>query len=312
MGTRRIDILIREARRSTGNEDYGSNAGISDSQICSYFNDALSLVERGITNEHGGQFKKEVFIDLVANQEKYDLPVDFLPSGGILSVEYANGNPASVDPNWCPLVEVTDLERNRGARSIPYAYQVVNSQLWLTERPQTDKVGALRVVYIKRLSRFDIRRGKVDVATLTTSPNEISALEVTLGTVPSPNEYNYNESCCAVDADGVILMKNIKIDGILNESTGAIPVRPDFRYTTGETLPVNSYLVFGQNASTHQLDLGEEFEGFLKAYAEWKIQLEDSNSDSSQKMQEFQLTAASLLDAYKRPNKNIILVPEMG
>ncbi len=136
MGTRRIDLLIREVRQETGNEDYGASAGISDSQICSYFNDALSLLERGINSEHAGQFKAEDFITLVAGQEKYDLPLDFLPSGGVVSVEYATGDASSADPRWQPLKEITDIERNRGSSSIPYAYEVVNKQIWLKDKPQ--------------------------------------------------------------------------------------------------------------------------------------------------------------------------------
>lgn len=312
MGTRRIDLLIREVRAATGNEDYGANAGISQSQICSFFNDALSLIERGITSEHASQFKKETFIDLVAGQEKYDLPSDFLPSGGVLSVEYTNGDPNSADPQWIPLKEITDLERNRGARSIPYAYEVVNKQLWLKDKPQTSKADGLRVVYIKRLTRFDIRRGKVEVATLDSGTSTITALELYLNSILDPDEFDLNEAITVVDADGNIKMKNIKIDGDLNLVSGLVPVRSDFVYESGEDIDVDDYVVFGFNNSTHQLDLGEEFEGFLKSFAEWKIEVQDSNSDSSEKMREFQLTATSLLDAYKRPNKNIILVPEMS
>ncbi len=312
MGTRRIDLLIREVRTATGNEDYGANAGISQSQICSFFNDALSLIERGITSEHASQFKKEVFIDLVAGQEKYDLPSDFLPSGGVLSVEYTHGDPNSVDPQWVPLKEITDLERNRGARSVPYAYEVVNKQLWIKDRPQTDKADGLRVVYIKRLTRFDIRRGKVEVATLDSGTSTITALEIYLNSILDPDEFDLNEAITVVDADGNVRMKNIKIDGSLNLVSGLVPIRSDFVYESGEDIDVNDYVVFGFNSSTHQLDLGEEFEGFLKSFVEWKIEVQDSNSDSSEKMREFQLTATSLLDAYKRPNKNIILVPEMS
>ncbi len=312
MGTRRIDILIREVRRETGNEDYGANAGISDSQICSYFNDALSLVERGINAEMANQFRAETFINLVADQEKYDLPTDFLPSGGVLSVEYAIGDPTGSNPNWQPMKEITDLERNRGSRSIPYAYEVVNKQIWIKDKPQTAKTSGLRVVYIKRLSRLDIRRGKLEIVTLNTSALTITALEVYTSSILTPNEYNLNESCCIVNADGTLQMRNIKLDGSLDTGTGLIPVRSGFTYTSGDTAAIGNYVVFGQNASTHQLDLGEEFEGFLKAYASWKIQQEDSNSDSSEKMKEFQLTATSLLEAYKRPNKNFIYVPEMS
>lgn len=312
MPTTRIDIMIRQVREETGNQSYGPNAGISDTQIVSFFNDALNYLELGINSLHARKFNAETFIDLQAGVEKYDLPADFLDSGGIVSVEYATGNPQSTDPQWVPLVETTELERARGLRSnTPDSYAVVNNQIWIKPIPSVNKTGALRVVYVKRLSRFSTRRGKIDVATLDTGARTITALEVILNTVTDPNEYNLNEFISVVDADGNIKMKAIKIDGSLNTSTGAVPVRTDFVYESGETIAVNNYVVFGRNASTHQLDLDESAESFLRAYAAWKIMKMDSNTDSSEQAGELATMRDTLLMAYAQPNENIILVPEV-
>lgn len=312
MPTTRIDILINQVREETGNQQYGPNAGISDTQIVSFFNDAISFLERGITQLHARQFTAETFIDIVAGTEKYDLPDDFLPGGGVISVEYANADPNGSDPQWILLNEITDLERARGLRSsVPLSYAVVGNQIWLKPVPSANKTGALRVNYIKRLSRFSTRRGKIDVATLDTGARTITALEVILNTVTDPNEYNLNEFLSVVDADGNIKMKGIKIDGNLNTSTGAVPVRSDFVYAAGETITVNNYVVFGRSASTHQLELDESCEPFLRAYAAWKIMRMDSNSDSRDQSAELALMRDSILLSYAKPNEGLILVPEV-
>lgn len=312
MGTQRIDLLINKVRRETANEDYGANSGISDTQIVSYFNDALHMLEREINNTHASQFKKEAFIDLVANQEKYDLPDDYLASGGVVSVEYAFGDPSSTNPDWQPLRRITDLERSRGTSGeIPSAFQVVNRQLWIKSIPSTAKTNGLRVVYIKALSRFDVRRGKIDVVTLNSGASTITDLEVVLSTVTDPNEYNLNEACCVVDADGVIQMKNIKLDGSLNTSTGDVPVRSDFVYESGETIAANNYIVFGKNASTHQLDLDESVESFLTSYVCWKVMSQDSNTEAADKASEMSAVAKSIMAAYSRSNEDIVLIPEI-
>lgn len=312
MATSRIDIMIRQVREETGNQSYGPSAGISDTQIVSFFNDALNFIELGITSLHARKFNAETFIDLVAGTEKYDLPADFLNSGGVISVEYALGDPNSSDAQWIPLKEVTDLERARGLRSnTPDSYAVVNNQLWIKPVPSVNKTDALRINYVKKLSRFSTRRGKIDAATLDTGNRTITALEVITNTVTDPNEYNLNEYISVVDADGNIKMKAIKIDGSLNTSTGAVPVRSDFVYESGETIAVNNYVVFGRNASTHQLDLGEEVEPFLRTYAAWKIMRMDSNTDSQEQSNELSAMRDNILGAYAKPNENIILVPEI-
>jgi hypothetical protein len=299
-------------REETGNQSYGPNAGISDTQIVSFFNDALNFIELGINATHARKFGAETFIDLVAGQEKYDLPDDFLDSGGVISVEYCNGDPNGTDPQWIQLYEITDLERARGLRSsTPEAYAVVNKQLWIKPIPSVAKTDALRVNYVKRLSRFSTRRGKIDVATLDTGNRTITALEVIPSSVTDPNEYNLNEYISVVDADGNIKMKAIKIDGSLNTSTGAVPVRSDFVYESGETIAVNNYVVFGKNASTHQLDLDESVESFLRAYAAYKIMRMDSNTDSVEQAAELGSMRDMILLSYSKPNENLILVPEV-
>lgn len=312
MPTTRIDILIKQVREETGNQSYGANSGISDTQIVSFFNDGLSFLERGITQMHARQFNAETFISLIAGTEKYDLPSDFLPGGGVISVEYANGDPNGTDPQWQLLAEITDLERARGLRGeSPNGYAVVGNQIWLKPVPSVAKSSALRVNYVKRLSRFSTRRGKIDVATLDTGARSITALEVITNTVTDPNEYNLNEFISVVDADGNIKMKGIKIDGSLNTSTGAVPVRSDFVYEAGETIAVNNYVVFGRSASTHQLDLDESCEPFLRAYAAWKIMRMDSNTDSASQSDELMLMRDSILSSYAKPNEGLILVPEV-
>lgn len=308
MGTRRIDIMIRKVRKGTGNEDYGANAGISDSQMEEYFNDGLGFLESGINQTHALQFISETFIDLVAGTEKYSLPADFLQGGGVVGIDYSYGNPSGSDPQWQPLNQTTDIERARGLRmEVPSSYMVVGTQVWINAIPSTNKTSALRVLYVSRLSRLGIRRGLVSAVTLNTGTRRITSLTVSGAT--TPDEYNLNESASVVDADGTIKMAGIKLSGAAL-AAGVVPVRSDFVYVAGETIAVGDYVVFGAKASTHQLQLDEAVERFLTAYAQWKVLREDSSDDSAEQLTELTAMRDSILSSYSKPNKDLILVPE--
>lgn len=309
MGTRRADILINRIREQTGNQDYGANAGIADTHIVEYMNNGLEFIEEGITSEHSKQFQAESFISLVASQEKYDLPDDYLQSGGTVAVYYALGDVTGNNPNWVKLKRVGSLERGTGFVSqYPGGYRIVNKQLWLTPIPSTAKTNGVRVEYIKRLSRLDIRRGKISAVTLNTGALSITSMTVT--NYGSPDEFNLNEACCVVDADGTLKMRGIKLDGSL--TAGAVPVRSGFTYTSGDTAAVGNYVVFGALSSTHQLDLDEMVDRFLIAYAVWKVQRQDSNNDSSEQSAELTSMRDSILAAYATTTEDITLVPELS
>lgn len=317
MSTRRLDLLIQKVRRETANEDWDEFSGIPDSHIVGYFNDALSLLERQINNTNAGQFKKEAFIDLVAGQEKYDLPDDYLASGGVVSVEYAFGDPSGSNPDWQPLRRITDLERSRGTTNeIPSSFQVVNRQLWIKSIPSQNKTNGLRVVYIKQLTRLSVRHYTVSTATLDNVDNEIDLLEATAyssgGFYNLPEALQEHEYICIVDSDGTIKMKNIPLlDATpIDPGTGEISIRPGFSFEEGETIAVGDYVVFGKNASTHQLDLDENVEPFLCAYAAYRVMIQDSNTDAGNVAQELQEQAKSIMDAYARQNEDIQLIPE--
>jgi hypothetical protein len=135
--------------------------------------------------------------------------------------------------------------------------------------------------------------------------------------VPSNNEdaaeFGENEACCIVDADGVITMKNVKLSGsaVGEDPDNDVPVRAGFTFESGETIAVNDYVVFGKNSSTHQLDLDESIEPFLCAYAAWKLQMQDSNTDSSEKSSEFSIQAQSIMAAFSKNNEDLQLIPEL-
>jgi len=267
MTTRRVDLLIRKIRRETGNEDYGPTSGISDTQIAEYINDGIHFLSRGINAVHAKQFCAEDYISLVSGQEKYDLPANFLETGGVISVEYTVNGYNSADPAWIPLKELTELERGSGTRvDVPTGYIVMGRQLWIRSIPSVSKTNALRVVYTKQLTTLDVRRGTVSAVTLNSGASSITSLTITPSTATDPDEFSSNEYICVVDADGVQKMKGIKITGAYNSGTGAITIRSGFTYASGETIAVGDYIVFGRDASTHQLSLNENVESFLVEY----------------------------------------------
>jgi hypothetical protein len=311
MTTRRADILIRKVRQETGNEDFGPNSGISDAQICDALNDGLTFLEEGINQTNAHEFLAEDFIDLVAGQEKYALPSDYLPGGGVWLVEYKYAESAS-SPQYFKLKKVTTLERGPGIfSSTPESYVVIGRELWIRPIPYSSKTDGLRILYAKRLTRLATREGTVSAVTLNGGTNTITSLVLDIDTVNNFDEFPDNEYCSIVDADGNIKMANIKLDGD-DLLAGVVPVRSDFTYTTGETIAVGDYLVFGKNTSTHNLVLDEAVDRFLKAYGAWKVMRVDSNDDQSAQMGELSSMRDSIIASFAKQNEDVTLIPEFG
>jgi hypothetical protein len=308
MATRRAETLIRRIRKETNNEDYGANAGISQTQICEYMNDGLGFLEEGLSSIHSDQFLTTDSIDLVSGTEEYDLPSNLLKGGGIHLVEYKwNSN------DFYKMKRGTLLNKANGITGQPSTYIPLGSSLLLSPIPSASKTDGLRITFTERLNRLDVRRGTVDTATLNTGTNTITALSLLNTSILglADNEFDEHDYICIVDADGAFKMKNIPITGI-DHNSGDITVRSGFTFNSGETIAVGDYVVFGKDTSTHQLKLDPSVERFLIAYAAWKVLRQDSNDDSKEQSDELAAMRDSILESYSTPNDDLILVPESG
>lgn len=304
MSTRRAEQILAQVRRQSKNEDYGPTSGISQEEILYYLNEGLADLQASIVNEHDRAFIKEALMDTVANQEVYTLPADMLDHGGLISVEYSDSGNAQYYYKLEPLMP---RERSSSLSASPNFYIRRANTILLRPIPTNSIVNGLRLQYIKRVDKLNIRRGQVSAVTLST--NTISALTLNTATFTNPNGFSEDDYMCIVDKDGNVKMRNIRFDSI-NTGSGVVTVSSGFTFETGETIAVGDYMVIGRNTSTNQLDIDETVERYLIQYAVLKINQADSNNDSQEAMQNLMLLKQQIIDSYAAMDEDVISIPE--
>lgn len=307
MGTRRLEQILRRIRRETGNEDYGADSGISQTQLAEYVNEGLHFLEEGLNQATSKYFSKTDFIDLVYDQEKYSLPSDMLQGAGVQLVEAKINNTDYQKIKKNLIHNRNGWTQNRS--NVVNSYIIQGREILVNPKPSTNLSDGLRVTYTKALTRLDVRRGTINSA--TDNGTAITQLIVDTTTLLDPNEFDEHDYICLVDRNGNILVKDIAIEGI-DSNTGEIDlVGGSHTPTTGETLdPTGAFVVFGKNTSTHQLDLDANTERFLIAYGVYKVLKQDSSTELPVQLSELQSMRDSILLSYAQPDDDILLVPE--
>jgi hypothetical protein len=101
--------------------------------------------------------------------------------------------------------------------------------------PQSS-TGQLRITYVEKLPKLDLKRGSVASVTLDTSARTITSLflDVSTDSVDAALTGNVTRvSFC--DEEGNVTMSNVKVT-LINSSTGEVTVDPAFVYDEGEKL----------------------------------------------------------------------------
>lgn len=304
MSTRRAEQIIAQVRRQSKNEDYGPTSGISQEEILYYLNEGLADLQASIVNEHDRAFIKEALMDTVANQEVYTLPQDMLDHGGLVSVEYSDSGNSQY---YYKLEPLQPRERSSSLSASPNFYIRRANTILLRPIPTNSIVNGLRLQYIKRVDKLNIRRGQVSAVTLST--NTITALTLNIATFTNPNGFSEDDYMCIVDKDGNVKMRNIRFDSI-NTGSGVVTVSSGFTFETGETIAVGDYMVIGRNTSTNQLDIDETVERYLIQYAVLKVNQTDSNNDSQESAQNLLMMKQQIIDSYADMDEDLTSIPE--
>ncbi len=298
---KRVDQLITEARRDTGNTESTSDSGVQDSTFIRALNDAQDRIHSAILLQNPKILKKEKIITAVAEQEAYDLPVDVFGTTRIEKVEYSRtGNTA----DYYQLDNGETEDRKNGQSGAPSMFIRDSERILIQPKPAGG--GSFRLSYEKVLPRLDVRRGTVLTVVLTT--DEITSLvldpsDITTDDIEALNDAEY---ICVVSKRGVIKMQGIPIVEV-NSSTGEVTVEA-FTFEAGETIAVGDYVVAGQFATTNcQLpDLAEQY---LLSFTKWRVQKKDSSNDSTEEKGEVDEIAASIIATYSRADKTVHGIP---
>jgi hypothetical protein len=309
--SKRIDFLIQDVRRETENEEVSETTGISDEEIIRFLNDAQERLQSLIVAAHPKAFTKEVVIDTVVKQTRYELPRDAFLNNKVSNVEYSD---SGQDEEFYPLEPII-LKRRAVYEGVPSAYYRKAGAIYLNPLPQ--RSGAkLRINYCKRLDRLDKRRARVELYT-EGAGNTITELRLeTSGNLPidsaSLAEHDY---ICVVDRRGVPKMRNLPVDAI-DTASGVVTLASGFTFNDGETIDAGDFIVGGEDTTTHiestEIELPRNVERYLIAYASWKMLKRDSSVDYQEQQQELDVMEADIVNSYGDITDDITLIPTLN
>lgn len=311
--SRYVSYLIDDVRQSTENTDVSDTIGIQDAEFLRFLNDAQYRIQNLIIQQHPNIFVTDKTYSIVGGQEAYSLPNDAFMGNKVSQVEYSH---KSTGQDYFYMLRPTsNYNRKSGTNSgfsynRPEHYIRRSNQILLTPVP-TSSTGQLRISYVQRLPRLDLRRGSVASVTLDSATNTISALALNVSTdAVDSTELDKWTRVSFVDEEGNVKMSNIKVTDI-DASTGTVTVDSSFSYENGETIAVGNYIVAGDYATTH-VQLDDLVERYLIAYCTLKILQRDSNIMDLQVQQNILLEMENdILAAYAEISDDITEIPDI-
>lgn len=256
---RRIELLINDVRFNTNNE--GTNR-YSSIRMIKFFNDAQRTLQALIhTHDTNGKyFVREVFLNLVANQESYAMPLDIFADNAITGVARLVTT-SSID-YYTPMRQLTEKERRKEFGYIPQGATVLVSPV-----PNILLNLGLRINYTYRIATLSLRVGKI------ASKTDGVSVQLEAGFLADDITL-FEDFFCVIGADGTIKDKEFALDGY-NTGTGLI--------STSSTLvngAVGDYVVIGAEATSHS-ELPNVCEQLLTNFVERKIHAVDSSKEIS-------------------------------
>lgn len=300
---KRIDLLITESRRTTGNQNYTSETGVQDAEFIRALNDAQERIQSLILNTYPRLFQKRKEIDAVTNQEAYDNPVDLFMDTRIEKIEYSNNGDSK---NYYKL-DAGETDEQLNTTSGAPSFYIRESKQFLSQ-PAPQGGGKFRMTYQRSFPKLDKRRGKVLTVALDGTTKTINSLvlDPTLITNDDAQEINDTEYICVVSKDGTVKMT--KIPCSVDTNTGIVTVDADFVYETGETIDVGDWVVTGKYATTHS-QLSDICERYLLQFCNWRILKRDSSNDSAESNQELKEMENEIIDSYRKADNDVKGIP---
>ena len=318
---RRTELLLESIKRQVESQIDSSGGGISDEEILDHLNSAQFGLYSEIVQSVPDILLVDSFINLVANQESYDLPTDIHLGTAIKSVWYKFGSDAG-EYTKIP----SNIEFNRDTSytaDFPAFYIRKDNKILINPIPQSALTSGLRLSYQKKVRRLDIRRGRISA--ISKSGSTLSTLSINLTpslgkdgntTVAARNMLNKCDKICVVNKAGRAVLNNIPVDAY-NSSTGVLTIGTtdaDAAFTTTFTSPdfVNNYIVIGEYSTTHGDFPDETVERYLVAYSTMCLLRRQGNPDEvNMKIQEMQVIKGDILNSYECPDQDIkYLLPD--
>jgi len=275
----RLELIIKRARAESLNKEYSTTVGIPQEDFVAWANEAQDRLYSEAIKTHPKYFTAEAIIDSVSGQEAYDLPAHIYLSH-IENVEYSIDG---TDLNYYRLDQAKLPERISYPVGNPGYYIRRGKQILLVPAPQNGANAKIRITYVKKVPRLEIRRAKIQAVTSTST--QVTALTLTAADLASLDpggelaSYNY---LSVVDRDGNLKMAGIEYDSI-NTGTGVVTLTGGaFTFESGETISTSDYVVIGER-SCNRPDLPDMAERYLKEWMTYRAMFRDGSSRAAAK-----------------------------
>jgi hypothetical protein len=259
-GTRSSQELIQEARSLSYNETFSYTEGWNNNVAVNILNLALDKLYAALTQIDSPPNVQEFTMDVISQQQAYDLPINVNMALRLIDVRYLYGYQSW---EFVTLRQGMIQDRFSYPTNIPDIWCLRNGQILLSPTPNITKPNALIVNYQKRMRRMDIRRGFVK-SIIQTSPSYIFQLTFTPPSAsPGDNTQVALTSIKNVDmeADAASVLDQVSyvcfVDSAGNAIMDAIPVT---RYNSS-----TSQLYADPNWIPDPVQLAD-FNAFLSSY----------------------------------------------
>jgi hypothetical protein len=301
---KRLEFLIEDSRKHTENETFSLTAGISTEEFVVWANSANERLQSRITMKSQKIFTAEFSFNLVRSQEAYPLPRDIYIENRVALVEFS---PSGRDRDFFVLDPGSLKERGSFILAQPRFYIRRGGELVFVPIPDNAR-GKIRVTYIKRLPKVDIRRARID--SVTTAGQNITALTLDTAVTLDADALNKYTQFSVVDLDGNQTMRYVPFTNI-DTSTGIVTVDPAFAFETTESIAAGNYLVSGPDTANAPR-VPDTLERYYFEYMNLKAFKRDSSTDSAEATQEFIDMETEILDLYGEPDDDITSVPVLS
>lgn len=295
----RLDILVRQARGRSGNQDHDADMGTPQREYVAYANDAQMRLYNLIQQCRPSLFLKQSYIDTVAGQAEYTLPTDVFLKHNLVTVHFTpNGNAQLYYPldQRYPRNEVS-------IRALPDSYFLRAGKLVLSPLPMTGYTNGLRITYQYTIPTLDIRRAKI--TSVNTGAGTLTLTDDSTLTTENEDELSngWVDYICVVDKDGTLIDQARALSSY-NSTTKVLTLTS----LSGSAAAANQYVVFGNYATTHS-QLPDVAERYLVEYMTLRAQASDTSSEVAVTSPILRSIEQEIISAVENLEEDIFAVP---
>lgn len=227
--------LIIMARKLSRNERYDSNSGVPQDVFVQYLNNAQDTLIKEITNLKTKFFKKQLVVDVVANQEKYSYPDDCI----VQHIDTIQWTDTISGTYWQTLYKSYTKEKFTLQPGYPFAYIPYNDGFYLN--PPIVR-GKLWIAYETTVPKAQKRAGLIQSVTINSGVLQAMTLNTTDATYDE-NEINSDFYMCIVDKYGAVKARNIPYNSI---ASGVFNIN-NYTLASTDSISVGDYILVGKN-----------------------------------------------------------------